>query len=191
MKIVSAEFIKSAAKPADFPKEELPEIAIVGRSNVGKSSLINTLLSRKGLAKTSSTPGRTQLINFFRINHKLIFVDLPGYGYAKVSASVRKSWQPMIEGYLKDRENLKGVVLIMDIRRPPEEEEDMLLDFLSSFSTPSILALTKADKLSGNEKIKQLRLFKKNLDENLIPFSAVTGEGKDALWKAIKGMLEG
>mgnify|MGYP001585318795 CR=1 FL=1 len=191
MKIVSAEFIKSAVKPADFPKEKLPEIAIVGRSNVGKSSLINTLLSRKGLAKTSSTPGRTQLINFFRINHKLIFVDLPGYGYAKVSASVKKSWQPMIEGYLKDRENLKGVVLIMDMRRPPEEEEDMLLDFLSSFSIPSILALTKADKLSGNEKIKQLRLFKKNLDENLIPFSAVTGEGKDALWKAIKGLVGG
>lgn len=191
MKIVSAEFIKSAVKPADFPKEKLPEIAIVGRSNVGKSSLINTLLSRKGLAKTSSTPGRTQLINFFRINHKLIFVDLPGYGYAKVSASVRKSWQPMIEGYLKDRENLRGVVLIMDIRRPPEDEEDMLLDFLSSLSIPSILALTKADKLSGNEKIKQLRLFKKSLDENLIPFSAVTGEGKDELWKAIKGMVEG
>lgn len=191
MKIVSAEFMKSAVKPADFPKEKLPEIAIVGRSNVGKSSLINTLLSRKGLAKTSSTPGRTQLINFFRINHKLIFVDLPGYGYAKVSASVRKSWQPMIEGYLKDRENLRGVVLIMDIRRPPEDEEDMLLDFLSSFSIPSILALTKADKLSGNEKIKQLRLFKKSLDENLIPFSAVTGEGKDELWKAIKGMVEG
>lgn len=191
MKIVSAEFMKSAVKPADFPKEKLPEIAIVGRSNVGKSSLINTLLSRKGLAKTSSTPGRTQLINFFRINHKLIFVDLPGYGYAKVSASVRKSWQPMIEGYLKDRENLKGVVLIMDIRRPPEDEEDMLLDFLSSLSIPSILALTKTDKLSGNEKIKQLRLFKKSLDENLIPFSAVTGEGKDELWKAIKGMVEG
>lgn len=191
MKIVSAEFIKSAVKPADFPKEKLPEIAIVGRSNVGKSSLINTLLSRKGLAKTSSTPGRTQLINFFRINHKLVFVDLPGYGYAKVSASVRKSWQPMIEGYLKDRENLKGVVLIMDIRRPPEDEEDMLLDFLSSFSIPSILALTKADKLSGNEKIKHLRLFKKSLDENLIPFSAVTGEGKDELWKAIKGMVGG
>lgn len=183
--------MKSAVKPADFPKEKLPEIAIVGRSNVGKSSLINTLLGRKGLAKTSSTPGRTQLINFFRINHKLIFVDLPGYGYAKVSASVRKSWQPMIEGYLKDRENLKGVVLIMDIRRPPEDEEDMLLDFLSSLSIPSILALTKADKVSGNEKIKQLRLFKKSLDENLIPFSAVTGEGKDELWKAIKGMVEG
>lgn len=189
MKIVSAEFIKSAVKPADFPKEKLPEIAIVGRSNVGKSSLINTLLSRKGLAKTSSTPGRTQLINFFRINHKLIFVDLPGYGYAKVSASVKKNWQPMIEGYLKDRENLKGVVLIMDMRRPPEDEEEMLLDFLSSFSIPSILAITKADKLSGNEKIKQLRLFKKSLDENLIPFSAVTGEGKDDLWRAIRELV--
>ena len=114
MKIISAEFIKSAVKPGDFPKERLPEVAFVGRSNVGKSSLINALVGRKGLAKTSSTPGRTQLVNFFRINHKLTFVDLPGYGYAKVAVSVRREWGPMIEGYLKNRENLKGIIFIME-----------------------------------------------------------------------------
>lgn len=188
MKIVSAEFIKSTVRPADFPKEKLPEVAFVGRSNAGKSSLINTLVGRKRLAKTSSTPGRTRLINFFRINHKLILVDLPGYGYAKVPASVKKGWKPMIEGYLKDRENLKGIVLITDIRRPPEAEEEMLIEFLDSLKIPSVGALTKIDKLSGNEKARQLRLFKKSMDGTLIPFSSMTGEGKDELWKAIKGM---
>jgi len=132
MKVVSAEFIKSAVHERDFPKERLPEVAFVGRSNSGKSSLINTLVNRKGLAKTSSTPGRTRLVNFFRINNKLTFVDLPGYGYAKVPGSMKSEWQPMIEGYLTDRDNLKGVVLIMDIRRPPEEEEELLIEFLNS-----------------------------------------------------------
>lgn len=190
MKIISAEFIKSAVHEKDFPKERLPEVAFVGRSNVGKSSLINTLVGRKGLAKTSSTPGRTQLINFFRINQKLAFVDLPGYGYAKVSVSVRREWGPMIEGYLKNRENLKGVVLIMDIRRPPEEEEEELLEFLDSIGIPSVAALAKVDKLSGNEKAKQLRILEKSLKGIPIPFSSITGEGKDELWRAIREMVK-
>lgn len=190
VKIVSAEFIKSAVNKSDFPKEKLPEIAFVGRSNAGKSSLINTLVNRKGLAKTSSTPGRTRLVNFFRVNHKLTFVDLPGYGYAKVSASVRKEWKPMIEGYFTGRENLKGVILIIDIRRGPEEEEESIIDFLNSIGVPSVAALTKVDKLSGNEKTRQLKIFEKKLNGKGIPFSSVAGTGKDELWKAIREMIE-
>ena len=191
MKIVSAEFIKSAVHERGFPKEKFPEMAFVGRSNVGKSSLINTLIGRKGLAKTSSTPGRTRLVNFFRINHKLTFVDLPGYGYAKVAASLREEWGPMIEGYLEKRDNLKGVVLIMDIRRPPEKEEEMLIEFLSSLEIPVVFALTKVDKLSGNERARQLKLFKTGLNGIAIPFSATTGEGKDEMWRAIRELVEG
>lgn len=189
MKVVTAEFIKSAVKKSDFPKERLPEVAFVGRSNVGKSSLLNTLVGRKGLAKTGSTPGRTQLINFFRINHKLTFVDLPGYGYAKVPAHVKKEWRPMIEGYFNGRENLKGVVFILDIRRHPEEEEEMLIEFLSSLGITAVVALTKVDKLSGNERTRQLRVFENSLTGRLVPFSSVTGEGKDELWRAIKDMV--
>lgn len=190
MKVTSAEFIKSAVHERDFPKEKTPEIAFVGRSNVGKSSLINTIVGRKGLAKTSSTPGRTRLVNFFRINNKLTFVDLPGYGFAKVAASLREEWGPMIEGYLQQRENLKGVVLIMDIRRPPEEEEETLAEFLGSLEIPIIVALTKVDKLSANERARQLKLFKKEVDGSVIPFSSSTGEGKDDLWKAIRDLLD-
>jgi GTP-binding protein len=123
MKIVSAEFIKSAAEPSHYPDVALPEIAFAGRSNVGKSSLINTLTSKKNLARTSSTPGCTQLINFFAINDQLSFVDLPGYGFAKVPEAVRKNWKPMIEKYLTERKNLRLVILIVDIRRDPSAEE--------------------------------------------------------------------
>ena len=121
MHIKSAEFVTSAVKPSHYPPAALPEIAFAGRSNVGKSSLINTLVNRKKLVKTSSTPGRTQLINFFDINSHMVFVDLPGYGYAKVPAFVKKTWGPMIETYLSTRETLAGIVLIMDIRRIPKE----------------------------------------------------------------------
>ena len=138
MKITSAEFVTSATKPSQYPPEGLPEIAFAGRSNVGKSSLINVLVNRKRLVKTSSTPGRTQLVNFFDINDSINFVDLPGYGYAKVPASVRKKWGPMIETYLSGRNTLKGVVVIMDIRRTPREEEQNLIDWLGHYSIASI-----------------------------------------------------
>jgi GTP-binding protein len=193
MIIKSAEFIKSAVKPSQYPAEELPEIAFVGRSNVGKSSLINTLVNRKRLVKTSSTPGRTQLINFFNINKVFTFVDLPGYGYAKVPASVKKSWGPMVETYLSKRKTLKGVVLIMDVRRSPGLEELHFIDWLNYYSIQSILVLTKTDKLSKSKQINQHNLIAKILSvdsKELILFSAKSRMGKDAVWGAIERLID-
>ena len=193
MLIKSAEFITSAAKPSHYPKRALPEIAFAGRSNVGKSSLINTLVNRKHLVKTSSTPGRTQLINFFDINGHMGFVDLPGYGYAKVPVSVRKKWGPMIETYLSNRETLRGVVVIMDIRRIPRQEELNLLAWLNHYTIASILVLTKTDKLSKNKLAQQHRMIARALERpknDFILFSAKTRRGKDALWKAIISLAD-
>ena len=193
MKIKSAEFITSATKPSRYPKRALPEIAFAGRSNVGKSSLINTLVNRKHLVKTSSTPGRTQLINFFDINGQMGFVDLPGYGYAKVPVSVRKKWGPMIETYLSDRETLRGVVVIMDIRRIPRQEELNLLAWLNHYAIASILVLTKTDKLSKNKQAQQHQLIARALERpknDFILFSAKTRRGKDALWNAILSLVD-
>ena len=188
MIIKSAEFVTSAVKKSQYPPEDLPEIAFAGRSNVGKSSLINTLVNRKRLVKTSSTPGRTQLINFFDINGNLTFVDLPGYGYARVPAAIRKKWGPMIETYLSTRQSLKGVVIIMDIRRLPREEEHNLIHWLSHYSIASLLVLTKTDKLSKSRLIKQQAAIVKALavaKEDVILFSAKTRRGRDAVWDAI------
>jgi len=188
MIIKSAEFVTSAVKTSQYPPEGLPEIAFAGRSNVGKSSLINTLVNRKRLVKTSSTPGRTQLINFFDINNNLTFVDLPGYGYAKVPVSVRKKWGPMIETYLSTRKTLRGVVIIMDIRRLPREEEQNLIGWLAHFSIAGILVLTKTDKLSKTNIVKQQDAIVRALaveKEDVILFSAKTRRGRDAVWDAI------
>lgn len=188
MIIKSAEFVTSAAKPAQYPPALLPEIAFAGRSNVGKSSLINTLVNRRHLVKTSSTPGRTQLVNFFDINRQIVFVDLPGYGYAKVPASVRKTWGPMIETYLRGRQTLKGVVIIMDIRRTPGQEELNLLSWLNHYSIAGILVLTKTDKLSKSKQVQQHKLIAQALEmdkKNFVLFSAKSRRGKDALWSAI------
>jgi GTP-binding protein len=188
MKIISAEFVTSAAKPAQYPPAFLPEIAFAGRSNVGKSSLINTLVNRRRLVKTSSTPGRTQLINFFDINRQIVFVDLPGYGYARVPASIRKTWGPMIETYLRGRQTLKGVVIILDIRRIPGQEELNLLSWLNHYSIAGILVLTKTDKLPKSKQVKQHNLIARALErdkKNFILFSAKSRRGKDALWDAI------
>jgi GTP-binding protein len=188
MIIKSAEFVTSAVKKAQYPPEGLPEIAFAGRSNVGKSSLINTLVNRKHLVKTSSTPGRTQLINFFDINNNLTFVDLPGYGYARVPISVRQKWGPMIETYLSTRKTLKAVVIIMDIRRLPREEEQNLIGWLAHFSIAGILVLTKTDKLSKTKIGKQQTAIVRALGvekEDVILFSAKTRRGKDAVWDAI------
>jgi len=189
MKILSAEFIKSAAKPSEYPRGRLPEVAIAGKSNVGKSSLINVLVNRKNLAKTSSTPGRTQMINFFKINERLSLVDLPGYGYAKVPLHVRQTWKPMVESYLQTREDIRLVILIIDARRGASPEDLNLLDWLDYHRIPALIVLTKTDKLSQIERAKQ----KKSLSENsllanrpFLFFSAISGEGKEELWKIIR-----
>ncbi len=141
-KIKSVSFIKSAVTPDQYPKQTLPEIAFIGRSNVGKSSLLNTLVKKKNLARISNTPGRTQLINFFEINENLCFVDLPGYGYAKVPKSVKDQWQPMIESYLIQSNNLKSVVLIVDSRHQPTTRDIMMREWLQAYHIPIILAAT-------------------------------------------------
>lgn len=193
MKIKSAEFVTSAVKPEHYPPAELPEIAFAGRSNVGKSTLINTLLNRRHLVKTSSTPGRTQLINFFIINDAFMMVDLPGYGYAKVPKAVKKNWGPMIEAYLSGRQTLKAVVLLMDLRRTPGVEELNFLDWLRHFGIVPIPVLTKADKLSKNHQNKQRTLISRTLDlaaDQLILFSSKTRLGKEAIWEKIDALLQ-
>jgi GTP-binding protein len=193
MHIKSADFITSAAKPSQYPPAYLPEIAFAGRSNVGKSSLINTLVNRKHLVKTSSTPGRTQLINFFNIDDAFIFVDLPGYGYAKVPHTVRKKWGPMIETFLSKRKTLRGVVVIMDIRRIPGKEERDLIRWLDYYKIAAILVITKADKLSKNKQLKQQTAIAQALSllkEDMILFSTKTRLGKDAVWNAILSLIK-
>src|SRR3989339_1769894 len=148
MKVLSAEFVLSAKDPSHYPPASLPEIAFAGRSNVGKSSLINTLVKRKGLARTSNTPGRTQEINFFRVNERFAFIDLPGYGYAKVPEAIRKQWGPMVETYLSDRRTLRLVILILDVRRNPSDQDLQLMKWLSHYSLDFFLVLSQKDKIS-------------------------------------------
>jgi GTP-binding protein len=193
MKITSAEFIKSAVWPPQYPQATLPEIAFVGRSNVGKSSLINTLVGRKNLAKTSNTPGRTQLINFFSINETLSFVDLPGYGFAKVPQSVKKNWGEMVEAYLKERQNLALVVFILDIRRDPSGDDLSLRYWLEHYRIPYLYVLTKTDKLSNNQAINYRSKIERDLHieagRGIILFSAKTEQGKNDIWQALEDHL--
>jgi GTP-binding protein len=194
MIVKSSEFVTSAVKPEQYPEPEHPEIAFAGRSNVGKSSLINKLVNRRSLVKTSSTPGRTQLINFFLVNEALSLVDLPGYGYAKVPAAVKKQWGPMVEAYIANRTNLKAVVLLMDIRRTPKTEEFNLMDWLHHNRIPTILVLTKADKLSKTQQNRQRKLAAEIFGinaEDFVLFSAKSGLGKLPLWEMIDRVVEG
>lgn len=192
MKISSTEFITSATRPGNYPPSILPEIAFAGRSNVGKSSLINVLVNRKSLVRTSSTPGRTQLINFFDVNNKFSLVDLPGYGYAKVPLAVKKAWGPMIRTYLEIRESLSGVVFIFDIRRVPREDDIRMLDWLEEFGVPTIPVITKMDKVKRSQRDKHIKVI---VEETGLPldafslFSASTREGSEEIWERIEAAL--
>jgi GTP-binding protein len=192
MKIKSAELIKSVFPSDDFPPGRYPEVAFAGRSNVGKSSLINTLLNRKGLARTSSAPGKTQSINFYLINESFCLVDLPGYGYAKVPKQVRKQWSPLIEEYCRTSENLCGVVVILDARVGPTPLDNSLVSWLTDLSLPVIFTMTKSDKLSKNKIAQALHQATKILSinpEQILPFSSQTGEGKKRLWQEILHLI--
>lgn len=194
MIITSAEFITSATKPVHYPPSGCSEIAFSGRSNVGKSSLINTLVNRKHLVKTSRTPGRTQLINFFLINNTFSFVDLPGYGYAKVPVAVRKSWGPMIETYISFRSNLKGIISLLDIRRTPGPEELDLMRWLAAKGIAYAWVLTKSDKLSKLQQKNRRVIIAEALGlphGDLILFSAKTRQGRDEVWAAIRDLCAG
>ena len=193
MIIRSAKFVCSAVTPAQYPPADLPEVAFAGRSNVGKSSLINKILNRKKLVRTSKTPGRTQLLNFFEINEILRFVDLPGYGYAKVPAQVQKRWRLMVETYLTSRSNMRGMVLILDIRRQPSKEDLTLWHWLQTTAIEVVTVITKVDKLSKNKRNKQIAAIAGALGcekRELIEFSAMTGEGREEIWKELIRILE-
>jgi GTP-binding protein len=191
MKSKSATFVTSAAKPAGFLPPTLPEIAFAGRSNVGKSSLINTLTGVAKLARTSNTPGRTRLINWFRVEPRagkpLHFVDLPGYGFAKVSRSMRQSWRPLIESYLADRDALCAVVLLIDARRGAQSEEADLLSWLAGMGASTLAVLTKSDKLPKNQRKPAAFALKRDLalDHTPVVFSSHTGDGVSELWREI------
>ena len=185
----NAEILLSAANKSHYPQDEIPEIALAGRSNVGKSSFINTLLNRKNLARTSGKPGKTQLLNFFNIDDKLRFVDVPGYGYAKVSKTERVKWGKMIEEYLMSRENLRAVVSLLDVRHEPSTDDVQMYEFLKYYEIPVIVVATKADKVPRGKWNKHESVIKKKLDfdknDDFIIFSSVNKDGLDAAWDAI------
>jgi|SRR5438270_1561736 len=191
MKVKSAVFIKSATSPEHYPRDGRPEIAFLGRSNVGKSSLINSLLGVKGLAKTSSTPGRTQLINFFLINQAFYCVDLPGYGYARVPSEVKREWGPMIEKYLASRPNLVLSILITDSRHEPSKLDLLMRDWLTAQARPFVIVATKVDKLSGNQRRTNLSRASAVLgkENSIIAYSAITRSGADRIWKEITARI--
>jgi GTP-binding protein len=191
MKILSAEFVTSATGPKQFPGDAKPQIAFAGRSNVGKSSLINALLRRKNLVKTSATPGKTQLINFFIINDRFYFVDLPGYGYARAPRSVVETWAPMIEAYFKDAPQLRAVVVLLDSRRTPDDRDKRLVEWLRHYRIPAVYVLTKTDKLKKQEIVLSQRHVTTALDLDAPPIltSARSGLGMKELWAKISTKL--
>ncbi len=193
MIVNNAKLAAVAAKPSQYPSDGKPEIAFVGKSNVGKSSLINTMLGRRALARTSSQPGKTRTINFYDVEDKLYFVDLPGYGYAKVSKTEQEKWVPMIETYLKKREELKFIIMLVDIRHEPGNNDKMMYEWLKHYGFEIIIVATKQDKLSKNQVNKSLSVIKKAFNlkpgEILMGFSSETKQGKEEVWKLIEERL--
>jgi GTP-binding protein len=192
MRITSAEFITSAVSPAQYPPDIGPEIAFVGRSNVGKSSLINALLNRRGLAKTSATPGKTRTINFFRVNGELGFVDLPGYGFAQVSRAERATWGPMLEQFFRVRQGLKGVIHLVDARHAPTADDQRTRTWLLQWHRPLLVVATKVDKIGRTQRPSHLKQIAEvlGMDEvaAVMVFSAQTREGRDNVWEWIRGI---
>ena len=191
MKVTRAEFLKSAFKEDDWPKDAQPEIAFLGRSNVGKSSLINSLLSVRGLARTSSTPGRTQSLNFFSVNDQFKFVDFPGFGYARVPKHIKSSWGEMATGYLANRRQLVLSIHIVDSRHEPTKQDLQLHEWLEQSDKPRLIVATKSDKLSHNELRKNLQHIARVLDnDSIVAYSAKSGRGRDELWRAIRSAID-
>lgn len=189
MKVTKAEIVISAVSEAQYPTLSLPEIALAGRSNVGKSSFINRLINRRNLVRTSSKPGKTRTLNFYNINDRFLFVDVPGYGYAQVSKKERAKWGDMMEHYFETREPLSAVILVIDSRHKPTDDDINMYQYVKYLNLPTVIIATKVDKLKKQQRQKNLKLIKKTLqvneDDIIILFSAETGEGKEAVWRVI------
>lgn len=193
MKVHNVEMIMSAVRPEQYPTEGYPEFALAGRSNVGKSSFINKMIGRKSLARTSSKPGKTQTLNFYKIEEQLFFVDVPGYGYAQISKSERAKWGPMIETYITTREELRAVIQIVDLRHPPSADDCAMYDYLVHFDIPAIVIATKADKIPRGRWDKHKKIVRERLqmrvDDPLVVFSSEKGIGMDEVWKLIESRM--
>lgn len=194
MKVNNAELVISAVRKEQYPDERIPEFALAGRSNVGKSSFINKMINRKALARTSSKPGKTQTLNFYKIEDSLFFVDVPGYGFAKVSKTEREAWGKMIETYITTREQLCAVIQIVDLRHPPTKDDILMYDFLKHYQIPCIIIATKADKIPKGKWQKHLKVTKETLqfdpNDDIVVFSSETGEGKDKVWGILKKWMK-
>ncbi|EDN7438260.1 YihA family ribosome biogenesis GTP-binding protein [Listeria monocytogenes] len=194
MDVNNVELIISAVRPEQYPETGLPEYALAGRSNVGKSSFINTMIRRKSMARISQKPGKTQTLNFYKIEEALFFVDVPGYGFAKVSKTEREKWGVMIETYITSREQLRGVIQIVDLRHKPTEDDRMMYEFLKYYDIPVIVVATKADKIPRSKWQKNAKIVRETLDfdpdDKFVLFSSETKMGKDEAWQFIKEGME-
>ncbi|EPO1012308.1 ribosome biogenesis GTP-binding protein YihA/YsxC [Listeria monocytogenes] len=194
MDVNNVELIISAVRPEQYPETDLPEYALAGRSNVGKSSFINTMIRRKSMARISQKPGKTQTLNFYKIEEALFFVDVPGYGFAKVSKTEREKWGVMIETYITSREQLRGVIQIVDLRHKPTEDDRMMYEFLKYYDIPVLVVATKADKIPRSKWQKNAKIVRETLDfdpdDKFVLFSSETKMGKDEAWQFIKEGME-
>ncbi|EAK9827001.1 YihA family ribosome biogenesis GTP-binding protein [Listeria monocytogenes] len=194
MDVNNVELIISAVRPEQYPETDLPEYALAGRSNVGKSSFINTMIRRKSMARISQKPGKTQTLNFYKIEEAFFFVDVPGYGFAKVSKTEREKWGVMIETYITSREQLRGVIQIVDLRHKPTEDDRMMYEFLKYYDIPVIVVATKADKIPRSKWQKNAKIVRETLDfdpdDKFVLFSSETKMGKDEAWQFIKEGME-